>query len=176
MQQLLHLEAALVNLGQHLRQAQVVGLAHEEGDEVVEPLVSGEHVVVALQGAGHHHGLLHLLLVVHAEGHGLQPHHAPEVALQGVGAGVVASRTEQAVGELYFLVVHHEAALAVFSLHHLADLLGHHAARLGLADVAAGEEAVGYVVVVGIVPGQPLHELVAASPALHVEGQVVHAA
>ena len=53
----------------------------------------------------------------------LQPHHAAEVALEGVGTGVVPSGTEQTVRELNFLIVHQQSAEIVFCFHTLVNLL-----------------------------------------------------
>ena len=68
---------------------------------------------IILQGIGHQYSCLYLALVVHAEGHRLEPHHASEVALQLLCTAVVASRTEETVGELHVLVIQHEVAEAV---------------------------------------------------------------
>ena len=83
-EQVFHLQSGLLHLGHHLDQTEIVMLAHEEGDELVERVVFLLSFLVEFQGACLLYCGQHLALVIHAEGNGLEPHHAPEVALQGL--------------------------------------------------------------------------------------------
>ena len=141
------LETRLCHLGLHLRHTEVVGLSHEEGDESVQFVVLRLQLLMVVQDEGHDDGLVHLFRMVHSHRRTLQPHHAPEVALQLLGAGVVATRTEQAVGELDVArIVHQQLADVVLGLHHAFYLP--HLQRLVVAvlDGLTREQVPGYVV------------------------------
>ena len=113
MQQFAHGQVLLLHLGDDLRQADIVRLAHQEGDELVERVVLLHGCRLVFHSRSDHHGLLHFLLVIHTEGGCLEPHHASEVALQLLRTGVVTTGTEEAEGELDFHVVLEERAEAV---------------------------------------------------------------
>ena len=98
-QQLALQQSALPDLLLHLQNREVVGQSHHVGQQQVHHVVVLLGHLVLLQGVGYHHGLLHLVGILQAEGHRLQPHHAAEVALQRLVARVVATGAEQAVGE-----------------------------------------------------------------------------
>ena len=62
--------------------------------------------------------------MVHAEGYALQPHHTSEILFKHVVAGIMATRTEEAIGKGHFLIVGHEIAWAINGFHGLFYLLG----------------------------------------------------
>ena len=168
------MHVVLVHLGDHLLQAEVVGLSHEQGDEAVQLVVFLHGHPFVLRGVGDHHGVAHLVEMVGAEGYGLQPHHAAEVALQFLRAGVVATWAEEAIGEHDVVIVLHELAEIVGGGHHALHLL----AGLGVvglgADIAAGEELVGHVEEDGVVEGTLAQRLIVARPFLPTRHGAVH--
>ena len=171
-----HLQAGLLHLGHHLRQTEVVRLAHEVGDEFVEGAVVLLRFLVEFQRTGLHHGSQHVVLVVQSEAGGLQPHHPPEVALELLCAGVVASRTVEAVGERYPLEVGHKGAKVVFGFHDLPDFLCLDIVFTWLGDILASKQFVGDIVESCIAVCDFIPFLVCARPSLHVVQQFVHIA
>ena len=117
------LNARLRHFCLHVQHAQVVGLSHEEGDEVVQLVVLSLQRLIVIQHIGHDDGLIHLVGIVHAHRGALQPHHTTEVALQRIRAAVVPTRTVQTVGIRDFAhIVHQQLAGTVHSLHHACYL------------------------------------------------------
>ena len=173
-------QVALLHLGLHLGNGKVVGLAHEEQDELVHlVVVTGSRRILA-QGVGHDHSLLHFFGMIQSEGHTLQPHHAAEVALQGFAAGVVATGTEQTVGKRHLAVVGHELTGLVFRRHrllHLGLCLG---LLTGIGYLLTRQQLVGHGEVDGIVVSQLAYLLAAGILGLvvhgliHVERQLGH--
>ena len=143
-QQLLHRQSCLVHLVDDLWNAQVVVLTHEEGDELVQSVVFLLDVGVVLHHVGNHDGCIHLLFVIHAEGHTLKPHHTLEILLEHMVAGVVTTWTEEAVGKRQILEIGDESAGAVSVIPDMCYLFSHELviARIGRH---ACEEMVGHV-------------------------------
>ena len=119
-------------------------LTHEEGDELVQSVVFLLDVGVVLHHVGNHDGCIHLLFVIHAEGHTLEPHHTLEILLEHMVAGVVTTWTEEAVGKRQILEIGDESAGAVSVIPDMCYLFSHELviARIGRH---ACEEMVGHV-------------------------------
>ena len=171
-----HLQTGLIDLGHHLCQTKVVGLAHEVGDEVVQYLVVLLRLLVEFQRTGLLHGGQYLVVVLQSEGGGLQPHHTTEVTLELLAAGIVTTRTEEAVGELHLLVVLHEIAGAVLGSHDFLNFLDVDGTFLRAVDIIASEQLVGDVVESDIVLGYLVDLIVEARPPFHIVQQLVHVA
>ena len=83
-----------------LHDAHVVGATHQPGQRFADVIIElGEQGRFA-DSLGQNAHLGHVCEIIGLEGNGLQPHHRAEVALQTVIACIVATWTEQAVGEL----------------------------------------------------------------------------
>ena len=172
--------ACLLQLSLHLGYREVVGLSHEVVHELVHPLVGTLHGLVTVQLVSHHRCQLHLFGRIEAERHTLQPHHPPEIPLQLLAAGIVASRTEQAVGELHLLILADKVAEGILRLHDLCHLLLGLFALVRMADGLARQQFVGYAEIHGVMVRQlpqqrrfALHGL-GVHIDVHVVGEVYH--
>ena len=142
-EQLFHRLTGLLHFGNHLWDTEVVGLAHQIGEQLVQLVVHSLQLWVVHHRIGDHNGSIYLVVVPHAEGHGLQPHHASEVFLQYMVAGVVTTGAEQTVGECDVLIVGHEVTWTVLSVLCFFHFLGNQ--RVGICiEGAVSEQTVGY--------------------------------
>ena len=125
-----------------MQDGHVVRSAEEPRHRLADLPVEAAHRCVAARQFGQHDGRAELLGLVGAKGYRLQPHHAAEVPLQRVVAGVVASRTEQRVSEGHVRIaqVFREA---VFRLHDPFHLLLGRALCALAAEQRAGHVEVG---------------------------------
>ena len=140
----LHGHAGLFYLGDDLLDAQVVGLTHQVGDQIIELLIFVAQTLVVLHHVGYHHGSVNLVFVIHAEGYTLQPHHTTEILFQYIISGVVTTWTEEAIRKGYVLKVGHKTAWAINGIHSMLHLFCDNIVNLWVERFHASEECFGY--------------------------------
>ena len=104
-QQLFQGNSRFLHLVVNLQDGQVVGFSEQEGHRLEQLCIALAKVAIFADFIGQNECVAQLCGLVGTEGHVLQPHHRAEVVAERVGAGVVASRTEERVGEFGRLIV-----------------------------------------------------------------------